>query len=504
MIGKASLLRRKKESRKFLCQIIEILAFWRGIHYNSKIPKLGEYAPVCFPEQNTELKKQGEMSMGDRTFRGGVHPEEMKELSCEKPLVPYAPKGDLVFLTNQHIGKPATPVVKKGDQVLAGQLIAEASGFVSANIVSSVSGTVKAVEPRPTAGGTMAQAIVITSDGQNTLAEGIGVKTDWKKLSNQEILDRVKAAGIVGMGGAGFPTHVKLTVKEPEKIRYIIANGAECEPYITCDDQLMRSCAGEIVEGLEIILKLFPQAVGIVGIENNKPQAIAAMQAACAGHEKISVLPLKTKYPQGGERSLISVVAGKHLKLGMLPADAGCVVDNVATIRAIYRAVCLNEPLMERTVTVSGDSVKDTGNFFVKVGTCAAELVEAVGGWKEGEEPKKILFGGPMMGVALSSLEVPICKNNNAITALSYDTVEEETITACLRCGRCNRVCPLGLSPQLMQVAAQRKNYERYEHRLYGLECIACGCCTYICPAKRPLMQLFKVTKAEIMAAKKK
>ena len=442
--------------------------------------------------------------MGDKTFRGGVHPEEMKELSCEKSLVPYAPVGDLVFLTSQHIGKPATPVVKKGDKVLAGQIIAEASGFVSANIVSSVSGTVKAVEMRPTAAGGMGQAIVITSDGENTLAEGIGVKTDYKKLTNQEILDKVKAAGIVGMGGAGFPTHVKLTVKEPEKIRYIIANGAECEPYITCDDQLMRTCPGEIVEGLEIILRLFPQAVGIIGIEKNKPQAIAAMEAACAGHEKISVLPLKTKYPQGGERSLISVIAGKHLKLGMLPADAGCVVDNVATIRAIYRAVCLNEPLMERTVTVSGDSVKNPGNFFVKIGTMASELVDACGGWNEGLEPKKILFGGPMMGVALSSLEVPICKNNNAITALSYDTVQEEPITACLRCGRCNRVCPLGLSPQLMHVAAQRKNYDRYENRLYGLECIACGCCTYICPAKRPLMQLFKVTKAEIMAAKKK
>ena len=442
--------------------------------------------------------------MGERTFRGGVHPEEMKELSCEKPLIPYTPQGDLVFLTSQHIGKPATPVVKKGDRVLAGQLIAEASGFVSANIASSVSGTVKAVEQRPTAAGGMGQAIVITSDGENTLAEGVGVKTDYHKLSNQEILDKVKAAGIVGMGGAGFPTHVKLTVKEPEKINYIIANGAECEPYITCDDQLMRTCAGEIVEGLEIILRLFPKAVGVIGIEKNKPQAIAAMQAACAGHEKISVLPLKTKYPQGGERSLISVIAGKHLKLGMLPADAGCVVDNVATIRAIYRSVCFNEPLMERTVTVSGDSVKDTGNFFVKIGTSAAELVQAVGGWKEGMEPKKVLFGGPMMGVALSSLDVPICKNNNAITALSYDTVGEETITACLRCGRCNRVCPLGLSPQLMQVAAMRKDYERYEHRLYGLECIACGCCTYTCPAKRPLMQLFKVTKAEIMAAKKK
>ena len=442
--------------------------------------------------------------MGDKTFRGGVHPEEMKELSCEKPLIPYTPVGDLVFLTSQHIGKPATPVVKKGDRVLAGQIIAEASGFVSANIVSSVSGTVKAVELRPTAAGGMGQAIVITSDGENTLAEGVGVKTDYKKLTNQEILDKVKAAGIVGMGGAGFPTHVKLTVKEPEKINYIIANGAECEPYITCDDQLMRTCPEEIVEGLEIILRLFPKAVGIIGIERNKPQAIAAMEAACAGHDRISVLPLKTKYPQGGERSLISVVAGKHLKLGMLPADAGCVVDNVATIRAIYRAVSLNEPLMERTVTVSGDSVKNTGNFFVKIGTLSSELIDACGGWNEGMEPKKILFGGPMMGVALSTLDVPICKNNNAITALSYDTVGEETITACLRCGRCNRVCPLGLSPQLMQVAAQRKNYDRYENRLYGLECIACGCCTYICPAKRPLMQLFKVTKAEIMAAKKK
>ena len=442
--------------------------------------------------------------MGDKTFRGGVHPEEMKELSCEKPLIPYTPVGDLVFLTSQHIGKPATPVVKKGDRVLAGQIIAEASGFVSANIVSSVSGTVKAVELRPTAAGGMGQAIVITSDGENTLAEGVGVKTDYKKLTNQEILDKVKAAGIVGMGGAGFPTHVKLTVKEPEKINYIIANGAECEPYITCDDQLMRTCSEEIVEGLEIILRLFPKAVGIIGIERNKPQAIAAMEAACAGHDRISVLPLKTKYPQGGERSLISVVAGKHLKLGMLPADAGCVVDNVATIRAIYRAVSLNEPLMERTVTVSGDSVKNTGNFFVKIGTLSSELIDACGGWNEGMEPKKILFGGPMMGVALSTLDVPICKNNNAITALSYDTVQEEPITACLRCGRCNRVCPLGLSPQLMQVAAQRKNYDRYENRLYGLECIACGCCTYICPAKRPLMQLFKVTKAEIMAAKKK
>ena len=442
--------------------------------------------------------------MGDLTFRGGVHPEQRKELTAGKPFFPLRPEGELVFLTNQHIGKPAEPVVTKGDYVLAGQRIAQASGFVSANIVSSVSGTVKAVEPRPTAAGGMAQAIVIVPDGADTLAQGIGQPTDYKRLSNQEILDRVKDAGIVGMGGAGFPTHVKLTVKEPEKIRYVIANGAECEPYITCDDQLMRSHPAEIVEGLEILLRLFPQARGVVCIENNKPQAIAAMENACRGHEKISVLPLKTKYPQGGERALISVVAGRHLRLGMLPADAGCVVDNVATVRAIYRAVCFQEPLMERGVTVSGDSVENPGNFWVKIGTSAQELVDACGGWKEGLEPEKLLFGGPMMGIALSGLDVPVCKNNNAITALPVDVVADAPVTACLRCGRCNRVCPLGLSPQLMQVAAQRRNYERYEKHLFGLECIACGCCSYICPAKRPLMQLFKVTKAEIMAAKKK
>lgn len=444
--------------------------------------------------------------MGDRTFRGGVHPAGNKELSCSCELTPYLPVGDLVFLTNQHIGKPAVPVVKKGDHVLAGQIIAEASGFVSANIVSSVSGTVKAIEQRPTAAGGAAEAIIIANDGEYTLAEGVGEKANVSALTNQEILNCVKAAGIVGMGGAGFPTHVKLTVKEPEKIKYVIANGAECEPYITCDDQLMRTKGDEIVKGLEIILRLFPQAKGIIGIENNKPEAIAAMKEACKGHEKVSVMPLQTKYPQGGERSLISIIAGKHLKLGMLPADAGCVVDNVATIRAIYRAVAFNEPLMERTITVSGDSVVKPSNFIVKIGTSHAELVEACGGWKEGMAPKKVLSGGPMMGIAMCTLDVPVCKNNNAITAMSVDGVEEayENMTACLRCGRCSRVCPLGLSPQLMQVAAQRKDYERYEKRLYGLECIACGSCSYICPARRPLMQLFKTTKAEIMAAKKK
>lgn len=439
-----------------------------------------------------------------KTFHGGVHPAEHKELSKESPLTQLLPKGELVYMTNQHIGKPASPVVKKGDRVLAGQIIAEAGGFVSANIVSSVSGTVKAVEPRKNASGGSAMAIVVENDGEYTLAEGVGVECDTNGLTGQEILSKVQKAGIVGMGGAGFPTHVKLTVKTPEKIDYVIANGAECEPYITCDDQLMRTKAAEIVEGMEYMLRLFPNAKGVVVVENNKPEAIAAMEQACQGHDRVYVQPVKTKYPQGGERSLITVITGKHLKLGMLPADAGCVVDNVATIYAIYRAVKFNEPLMERGFTVSGDAVQNPGNFIVKIGTSHQELVDACGGFKQ--DPKKVLSGGPMMGFAMTGLEAPICKNNNALTCLTVDEVEiaEGQMTACLRCGRCSRACPLGLSPQLMQVAAIRKDYDRYEHKLYGLDCIGCGCCTYGCPAKRPLMQLFKTTKAEIMAAKKR
>ena len=440
------------------------------------------------------------------TFRGGVHPDGHKEYSRDAAFQTYLPKGELVFPVSQHIGKPAKPVVKKGDTVLAGQVIAEADGFVSANIISSVSGTVKTVENRMTVMGTNVMSIVIENDGKYTLAEGVGKEVDYQKLSGQEILDKVKAAGIVGMGGAGFPTNVKLAPKDPAAIEYVIANGAECEPYITCDDQLMRTHADEIVSGMEIILKLFPNAQGVILIEQNKPEAISAMEKACEGHEKLRVIAAKTKYPQGGERSIISVVTGRHIKLGMLPADAGCVVDNVATIHAIYRAVAKSEPLMERGFTVTGDAVATPVNLIAKIGTSQAELLEAAGGFKEGVTAKKLLSGGPMMGISMASLDVPMQKANNALTVLSEDEVElaQQQMTACLRCGRCNRVCPLGLTPQMMAVAAEKKDYERYETKLYGLECIACGACTFICPARRPLMQQFKLAKAEIMAAKRR
>lgn len=444
--------------------------------------------------------------MRKATFQGGIHPGDGKQFSRDIPFSVYEPKGDMVYPLSQHIGAPASPVVKKGDEVLAGQVIARSAGFVSANIISSCSGKVKAIEKRMIVTGTKIQSIVIENDGEFRTVEGIGTEVDYKTLTKEEILAKIKDAGIVGLGGAGFPTHVKLAPKNADEIKYVIANGAECEPYITCDDRLMREHADEIITGMEIILCLFPNAEGIVIIEENKPEAIAAMKKACERFSKVRVLEVQTKYPQGGERSCITVVTGKNLKLGMLPADLGCVVDNVATIHAIYNAVCKSTPLMTRGLTVTGDAVKNPGNFIVRIGTSFDELLEASGGIKDGVELKKAICGGPMMGFSMADLHVPVTKQNNALTLLRADDVEEAEalMTPCLRCGRCNDACSLGLVPQMMAVAAERRDYEKYEKKLYGLECVACGSCTYVCPAKRPLMQLFKQTKAEIMAAKKR
>lgn len=441
-----------------------------------------------------------------KTFRGGIHPDGHKELTRGTAVEAYLPRGEMVFPINQHIGKPARPVVQKGDPVLAGQIIAEADGFVSANIVSSCSGTVKAIEERRTVSGARATCIVIDNDGQFTTAPGVGEKVSYDVISDKDILDAVKAAGIIGMGGAGFPTHVKLSPRDPEAIDFVIANGSECEPYITCDDQLMQNENRGIVEGIRLLLQLFPNAEGIIAIENNKPEAIKAMEAVCAGEKHIHVQPVKAKYPEGGERNLISVISGRDLRFGQLPADVGCIVCNVGTLNAIYRAVHYSEPLMERYFTVSGDAVVSPRTMSVRIGTSCSELIEAAGGIKPGCEVKKILSGGPMMGIAMTSLDVPTQKANNALTVLAEDEVElaDEQMTACIRCGRCAHACPIHLVPQLMADAAERGDLARYEKKYYGLDCIACGSCTYVCPAKRPLMQLFKQTKALIMASKRK
>ena len=460
-------------------------------------------ANAAYSRADTPTHK-GERNLKD-TFRGGVHPADHKDLSRQAPLRVLDAKGEMVFPMGQHIGKPAKPIVKRGDAVLVGQRIAEADGFVSAHIACSCSGKVKAVEKRRTVSGAMQECVVVENDGLYTLMEGIGQRQDASAISNDELISRVQEAGIIGLGGAGFPTHVKLKPRDPAAIRYVIANGAECEPYLTCNDQLMRSRAADIVEGLELMLRLFPNAEGVIGIEKNKPEAIEAMQKACAGHSRVRVMPLKTKYPQGGERSLIAVIAGRHFPITKLPADVGCIVENVGTILAIQRAVIYREPLFTHCMTVTGEAVRSPGNFMVRDGMSFTELLEAAGGVKDGVTARKALAGGPMMGVAMASLDVPVQKNNNGLTLLTDDANEDAAarMTACLHCGRCTTVCPMGLLPQLMSDAAEAKDYERYEKKLYGLECIACGSCTYVCPAKRPLMQMFKTTKAEIMARKR-
>ena len=439
--------------------------------------------------------------MGLSTFIGGVHPYEGKELSEHKPVQILMPKGDLVYPMSQHIGAPAIPLVKKGDKVLAGQKIGEASGFISANVICSVSGTVKAVEPRRVANGAMVNSIVVENDGEYTAVEGLGADRDPAKLSKQEIRDIVKEAGIVGLGGAGFPTHVKLAPKDESKIEYILVNGAECEPYLTSDYRLMMEEPEKLVGGLKVILQLFDNAKGVIGIENNKPEAIKKLQELVKGESRIEVCPLQTKYPQGGERSLIYAVTGRKVNSSMLPADAGCIVDNVDTVISVYNAVCKTTPLMRRVVTVTGDAIANPQNFQVKIGTNMQELIEAAGGFKT--EPEKLIAGGPMMGMALFGTDIPVTKTNSALLCMSKDEVAANAETPCIRCGKCVSVCPSHIVPVKMMKAALKGDCKAFE-KVGGMECMECGSCTFICPAKRPLTQAFKEMRKTVAANRRK
>ena len=319
--------------------------------------------------------------MGLSTFIGGVHPYEGKELSADKPIQVIQPKGELVYPLSQHIGAPAKPLVAKGDKVLVGQKIAEAGGFISANVICSVSGTVKGIEPRLVANGAIVQSIIVENDNEYTAIEGFGEKRDYTKLSKEEIRNIVKEAGIVGLGGAGFPTNVKLAPKDDNAIDHIIVNAAECEPYLTSDYRLMMEQPERLIGGIKVMLSMFPNAKGVIGIEENKPEAIKLLEGLVKDEPKISVCPLKTKYPQGGERFLIyAVTGGREISSAMLPADAGCIVDNVDTVISIYNAVCESTPLIRKIITVTGDAVKNPQNFQVPLGMCYREILEAAGG----------------------------------------------------------------------------------------------------------------------------
>ena len=435
------------------------------------------------------------------TFKGGVHPYGGKKMSREKEITAYLPKGELVYPLSQHIGAPATPLVKKGDRVIVGQKIAEAAGFVSANIHASVSGTVKAIEKRLTPGGNSVDSIIIENDG---LYEQIDFSANIKNLESlyrEDVIDIIKEAGIVGMGGAGFPTHVKLSPKNESDIDTIIVNGAECEPYLTSDYRRMIEEPEKVLIGLQIVVNLFDRARGIIAIEDNKPAAIKKMKALVKGQPRLSVRVLKTKYPQGAERQLIYASTGRYLNSKMLPAYAGVILQNVDTIIAIYEAVIEGRPLMSRVVTVTGECIAEPQNFIVPLGTSFRELIDAAGGYKM--DPAKVIAGGPMMGKALYSLDIPVTKGTSAILTLSHDDVAESEPSACIKCGRCIDICPGRVMPSELCDLAEHGRLDKFVEK-GGMECCECGCCSYVCPAKRHLTQTIAGTRKTVLARKKK
>lgn len=438
--------------------------------------------------------------MGLLTFKGGIHPNDGKSLAKDMAIVTVMPKGDLIYPLSQHIGAPASPIVSVGDHVLKGQKIAEAGGFVSAPIHASVSGTVKAIEPHFNPTGSKVNCIVVENDGEYQEVPYAPAKP-FDELTKEAILNLISEAGIVGMGGAGFPTKVKLSPKEPEKIEYVIANCAECEPYITADYRRMLENPEELVSGMKVVLKLFDNAKGIFGVEDNKPDCIAKLKELTKDEPRMEVLALKTKYPQGAERQLIFATTGRAINSSMLPADAGCVVDNVETLIGIHHAVIDGRPVIERIVTVSGDGVKEPGNFKVLFGTNQRELVEAAGGFLG--EPEKVISGGPMMGFAMFTLDTPITKTSSSILCLTKDEVAANEPSACINCGRCVEVCPSRIIPSRLADFAEHHNEEAFT-KWEGLECVECGSCSYVCPAKRQLKQAIGSMRKIALANRRK
>ena len=434
------------------------------------------------------------------TFKGGAHPNEGKALSENCRIRALDLQGEFVFPMSQHIGAPAKPVVAPGDRVLAGQKLGEAGGFISADVISSVSGTVKAVEPRMQVSGFPVMSVVVENDGLYETVPGIGEKRDYHALSKEEIRNIVREAGIVGLGGAGFPTAVKLMPKKDEGIDWFIANGSECEPFLTSDYRMLMEEAERIIGGLEICLQLFPHAKGVIAIEDNKPEAIAHVQELLGDREDIRVAALKTKYPEGGERQLINAVTGRYINSGMLPADAGCIVDNVATLAAIYDAVAESTPLMEKVITITGDAVTEPANVKVRLGASYQAVLEACGGLRV--RARKMICGGPMMGQALFETDCPVTKPSSALCAFAHDEVAENPTTPCIRCGRCVEACPEFLVPPMMVKAATHDDLAGFE-KLNGMECMECGTCSYVCPARRPLTQIFKQARKMVMADRK-
>lgn len=432
-----------------------------------------------------------------KTFSlGGIHPAENK-LSADKAIEVLAVPEVVSVPISQHIGAPAEPLVKKGDAVKVGQLIAKASGFVSANIHSPVSGIVDKVDDVLDASGYRRKAIVIKTEGDEWI-ETIDRSEELKKEvvhAPEEIVKLIGEAGIVGLGGATFPAHIKLAPPPGKKAEVLIINGVECEPYLTSDHRLMMEKTDEILVGTSILMKALKVDKAVVGIENNKPDAITKMEKAAKAYAGITIQPLKVQYPQGGEKQLIDACIGRQVPSGKLPIEVGAVVQNVGTAFAVYEAVQKNKPLVERIVTVTGLSVAKPSNFKVRIGTPVANLIAAAGGLPE--DTGKVIGGGPMMGKALASTDVPVTKGSSGILIMPGEQAVRKPMQNCIRCSKCVSVCPMGLSPYLLMTLSQKQIWDRAEEESV-MDCIECGSCSYTCPSTRPLLDYIRLGKARV------
>lgn len=437
-----------------------------------------------------------------RTFRiGGVHPEENKLSSEAVTQVAKLPQ-QAIFPLSQHIGAPAKPVVKKGDKVKVGTLLAEAGGFVSAPVYSSVSGTVQKIDEVIDATGYRKPAIIVKVEGDEweesiDRSDKLETLDAHPELTPEEIIERIKKAGVTGMGGAGFPTFIKLCPPPTAKAECVILNGVECEPYITSDYRLMIEHADEILVGLELLMKAVKVDKGYIGIEENKPMAIALFEEKTAGRSDIEIVPLKKKYPQGGEKQLVDAVIRRQVPAPpAIPVNVGAVVQNVGTAFSVYQAVMKNKPLFERYTTVTGKKLEKPSNFLVRMGTPMIDLINECGGMPEGDN--KLLAGGPMMGKALMSVDVPICKGTNSVTILSGDDAKRKPVQPCIRCAKCVSACPMGLEPYLLATASALHDWEKVEAA--GVtSCIECGSCQFTCPAHRPMLDNIRLGKSTVM-----
>ena len=434
-------------------------------------------------------------------FRGGIHPDDQKAATVNKPIEVLPPPEQVILPMSMHIGAPCQSLVKVGDTVKIGQKIAEGTSPVSSPVHATVSGKVTAVAPLPHPNGTKVMSVVIENDFQETVYEGIKPYGSYESLSGQEITDIIRESGIVGLGGATFPTQIKIS-SGLGKVDTLIINGCECEPYINSDNRIMLEYPEEIVGGVRALMKVFGLKTATIGIESNKPKAIASIRATLpAGKGDIAVKSLHTRYPQGAEKQLIKSITGREVPPGGLPAAVGCAVFNVDTAAAVHRAITTGMPLIRRIVTVSGSAVSNPKNLHIRIGTPLEKVFEATGGFRE--QPYKVLMGGPMMGVAQSDLSVPVIKATNALLAFCQDEDPREDNPTCIRCGKCVSVCPMGLMPVYLYQYGNKDMLTECE-KLNAMDCIECGCCSYVCPGRLYLVQSLRATKQKITASKKR